>query len=89
MGKAVKINITLPEEELKRVDALCSKAGEYQERAYPASAPLFHETEGKRGGREEKTGRDDEGNGLEIKQLKEKAGQWDGVSEIRKRRDSK
>ncbi|MFO7995885.1 MAG: type II toxin-antitoxin system HicB family antitoxin [Dehalococcoidia bacterium] len=88
MGKAVKINITLPEEELKRVDAFARKQGNTRSGLIQRALHFFmkqkerEEEERKRRGEMTKAS-------LEIKQLKEKAGQWDGVSEIRKGRDSK
>ncbi len=88
MGKAVKINITLPDEELKRVDAFARKQGNTRSGLIQRALHFFmkqkerEEEERKRRGERTKAH-------LDIKQLKEKAGEWDGVSEIRKWRDSK
>jgi metal-responsive CopG/Arc/MetJ family transcriptional regulator len=88
MGKAVKINITLPEEELKRVDLFARKHGNTRSGLIQRALHFFmkqkerEEEERKRRGEMTKAM-------VEIKQLQEKAGEWDGVSEIRKWRDAK
>ena len=88
MGKAVKINVTLPEEELKRVDAFARKQGNTRSGFIQRALHFFMKQ--KEGEEEERKRRGEMTKArLEIKQLKEKAGQWDGVPEIRKRRDSK
>jgi metal-responsive CopG/Arc/MetJ family transcriptional regulator len=88
MGRAVKINITLPEEELKEVDAFVQRQGDTRSGFIQQALRFFIEQkereEGERKRREEMikaiSG---------IKQLREKSGEWDGVAEIRKWRESK
>lgn len=88
MGKAVKINITVPKEELKKVDAFARKQGNTRSGLIQQALDLFmkeregEEEERKRRAEMMKTIR-------EIKQLRERSGDWDGVSEIRKWRESK
>ncbi len=88
MGKAVKINVTLPEEELKRADAFARKHGNTRsglvQRAihfYVKQKEVEEEERKKREGMTKAI--------VEITQLREKSGAWDGVSELRKWRDSK
>ena len=88
MGKAVKINITLPEEELKRIDAFARKQGNTRSGLIQRALHFFikqkekEEEERKRRGEMNKAA-------LGIKQLREKSGEWDGVAEVRKWRESK
>ena len=88
MGRAVKINITLPEDELKRIDTFARKQGNTRSGLIQRALHFFikqkemEDAERKR--REEMTKAV-----LGIKQLREKSGEWDGVSEIRKWRESK
>jgi metal-responsive CopG/Arc/MetJ family transcriptional regulator len=88
MGRAVKINITLPEKELKDVDAFVQRQGDTRSGFIQQALRFFIEQKE----REEEERKRREGMikaALEIKQLKEKSGEWDGVSEIRKWRKSK
>jgi metal-responsive CopG/Arc/MetJ family transcriptional regulator len=88
MGKAVKINITLPEEELKRADAFARKQGNTRSGLIQRALHFFMKQ--KEGEEEEKKRRQGMTKAVsEIKQLREKSGDWDGVSEIRKWRESK
>ena len=87
MGKAVKINVTLPEEELKRVDAFARKQGNTRSGLVQRALHFFMKQKERE--EEERKRRGEMTKAIsEIKQLKEKAGEWDGVSEIRKWRDS-
>jgi len=88
MGKAVKINITLPEEELREADAFVQKQGNTRSGLIQQALRFFIEQKEKE--KREKEKRD----GLtkaasEIRQLREKSGKWDGVAEIRKWREAK
>jgi metal-responsive CopG/Arc/MetJ family transcriptional regulator len=83
MGNAQKINITLPEEELGRVDKFVTRSGlilealqQYIRRAEQEEAERKRRLSIKKAA-------------SNIKKLSEKAGKWDGVAEIRKWRDSK
>jgi len=88
MGKSVKINITLPEEELREADAFVQKQGNTRSGLIQQALRFFIEQKEK--GKREKEKRD----GLikaasEIRQLREKSGKWDGVAEIRKWREAR
>ena len=86
MGKAVKINITLPAEELRRVDAFIRRQGNTRSGFIRRALRFFVEQKEKEEREKEKR----EGMikaALEIKQLREKSGEWDGVAEIRKWRE--
>lgn len=88
MGRAVKINVTLPEEELKRVDAFARKQGNTRSGLIQRALHSFIRQ--KEGEEEERKKRQEMTQAIsEIKQLREKSGAWDGVSEIRKWRQSK
>jgi len=86
VGKAVKINITLPAEELRRVDAFIRRQGNTRSGFIQRALRFFVEQKEKEEREKEKR----EGMikaALEIKQLREKSGEWDGVAEIRKWRE--
>jgi len=88
MGKAVKINITLPEKELREADAFVQKQGNTRSGLIQQALRFFMEQKEKE--KKEKEKRD----GLlkaasEIRQLREKSGKWDGAAEIRKWREAK
>jgi metal-responsive CopG/Arc/MetJ family transcriptional regulator len=88
MGRAVKINITLPEEELKTIDAFAVK--HRNTRSGLIQRALHSYMKQKEGEEEERKKRQEMTKAVsEIKQLREKSGDWDGVSEIRKWRESK
>ena len=88
MGRAVKINITLPEEELKRIDAFARRQGNTRSGLIQRALHFFIKQKEKE---EEERKRREEMNkaALGIKQLREKSGEWDGVAEVRKWRESK
>jgi metal-responsive CopG/Arc/MetJ family transcriptional regulator len=88
MGRATKINITLPEEELKEVDAFIQRQGDTRSGFIQQSLRFYIEQKE----REEKEKEKQEGMikaASEIKKLREKSGEWDGVAEIRKWREAK
>lgn len=86
MGRVVKINITLPEEELSSIDKFVKTMGitrsglvlkalqSYIQKAEEEEAERIRRMSIKRAS-------------SDIKKLREKSGQWDGVAEIRKWRD--
>lgn len=88
MGRAVKINITLPEEELKEVDAFVQRQGDTRSGVVQQALRSFIEQ--KERDEEERKRRGEMIKAISgIKQLREKSGEWDGVAEIRKWRESK
>jgi metal-responsive CopG/Arc/MetJ family transcriptional regulator len=86
MNKAIKINITLPEDELSKIDKFVEAEGitrsglilealkSYIEKAEEAEKERMRRKAIQRAS-------------LDIKKLREKAGKWDGTAEIRKWRD--
>ena len=88
MGKAVKINITLPEEELRKVDAFTQRQGDTRSGLIQQALRSFIEQ--KEGEEKEKEKREGMMKAAsEIKQLREKSGEWDGVAEVRRWREAK
>jgi len=88
MGKAVKINVTLPEEELKKIDAFARKQGNTRSGLILRALHFFMKEKERE--EEERKRREETAKAvLEIKRLREKSGEWDGVSEISKWRQSK
>jgi len=88
VGRAIKINITLPEEELSLVDVFVQKQGDTRSGLIQQALRAFMEQKEREAREREKR----EGMikaALEIKQLKEKSGQWDGVAEIRRWRETR
>lgn len=86
MGKAVKINITLPEKELRRIDAFARKQGNTRSGLIRRALDFFIEEKERE--EEERKRREDMTEAISnIKQLREKSGDWNGVSEIRKWRE--
>jgi len=88
VGRAIKINITLPEEELSLVDVFVQKQGDTRSGVIQQALRFFMEQKEREVREREKR----EGMikaALEIKQLKEKSGQWDGVAEIRRWREAR
>jgi metal-responsive CopG/Arc/MetJ family transcriptional regulator len=86
MGKAVKINITLPQEDLGRIDALVASQGGTRSGLILEALRSFMEL-----AKEQETLRAKRMTirkaSEEIRKLRKRAGEWDGVSEIRKWRD--
>ena len=70
MGKAVKINITLPEEELREVDAFVQRQGDTRSGFIQQSLRFFIEQKEREEGEREKRERMIKA-ALEIKQLTE------------------
>ena len=88
MGRAVKINITLPEEELREVDTFIQKQGDTRSGLIQQALRFFIEQkERERREKEKQKGMMEAAS--EIKQLREKSGDWDGVAEIRRWREIK
>jgi len=88
VGRAVKINITLPEEELRGVDAFIQKQGNTRSGLIQQALQFFIEQKEKE--EREKEKREEMRKAvLEMKQLREKSGEWDGVAEIRKWREAR
>ena len=87
MGSAQKINITLPEEELGRVDKFVKTRGTTRSGLILEALQFFiqraeqEEAERKRRLSIKKAASN-------IRKMREKSGKWDGVAEIRKWRDS-
>jgi len=83
MGRAVKINITLPEEELKEIDAFVHKEGDTRSGLIHRALKFFiQQKEKEERERERRRGMIQAAS--DIKELREKSGDWDGVAEIRK-----
>lgn len=88
MGRAVKINITLPEEELKEVDAFVQRQGDTRSGVVQQALRSFMEQKEK--DEEDKRRRAEMLKAISgIRQLRQRSGEWDGVAEIRKWRESK
>ena len=86
MGKAMKINITLPEEELGRIDQYTKEEGTTRSglilralRSYLKRREQEAIEKRKRLAIERASS--------DIRKLREKAGKWNGTAEIRKWRD--
>ena len=88
MGRAVKINITLPEEELREVDTFIQQQGDTRSGLIQQALRFFIEQkERERREKEKQKGMMEAAS--EIKQLREKSGDWDGVAEIRRWREAR
>ena len=83
MGRAVKINITLPEEELKEIDAFVHQEGDTRSGLIQRALRFFME-EREKEERERERRRGMIQAASDIKELREKWGDWNGVAEIRK-----
>jgi len=87
MGSAVKINITLPEDELSRIDKYVKQ--ERTTRSGLILQALRTYIEAKEEEAEERVRRlAIQRASSDIRKLRAKAGKWDGVAEIRKWRDA-
>lgn len=87
MGRAMKINITLPEDELSRIDKYIKQ--ECTTRSGLILQALRTYIEGKEEEAEERVRRlAIQRASSDIRKLRAKAGKWDGVAEIRKWRDA-
>jgi len=88
MDKAVKINITLSEDELREVDTFIQRQGNTRSGVIRRALQSYMEqkdTEKKEKEKREGMARA----ALEIKELREKSGEWDGAAEIRKWREAR
>jgi metal-responsive CopG/Arc/MetJ family transcriptional regulator len=88
MGRAVKVNITLPEDELHSIDQFVKEQGVTRSRLilealhwYIERAKEFEAESRKRLSMQKAS--------ASIRKLREKSGEWDGVAEIRKWRDAR
>ena len=87
MGRTVKINITLPEDEISRIDKYIKH--ERTTRSGLILQALRHYIERKEEeAKEEKRRLAIQRAASHIRELRGKAGSWDGVAEIRKWRDA-
>jgi len=86
VGKIVKINITLPEEELRTIDDFVREKGETRSGLILRALEFFME-ESQKMKAEEARRREKEEAFKEILRFRDKAGGWDGVAEIRRWRD--
>jgi len=88
MGRAVKINITLPEEDIRELDAFIQMQGDTRSGFIRRAAQFYIEQQEKE--KREKEKREGMARAaLEIKQLREKSGEWDGAAEIRQWRQAR
>lgn len=85
MGRAVKINITIPPEELERVDAFVQKRGATRSRVIQQALDHFME-EKETEDMEKERRRAAAKAAAEIRELAGKAANWNGAAEIRKQR---
>lgn len=88
MGRAIKINITLSEEDIRELDALAQTQGDSRSGFIRRAMQFYIKQKEK----EEKEKEKREGMGrvaLEIKELREKSGEWDGAAEIRRWREAR
>ena len=88
MGRAIKINITLPEEDISELDAFIQTQGGTRSGFIRRVVQFYIEQKEK----EEKERGKRKGvvkAASEIKELREKSGEWDGVAEIRKWREAR
>lgn len=88
MGRAIKINITLPEEDIRELDAFIQLQGGTRSgfihrvvQCYIEQKEKEEKGRGKRKGVVKAAS--------EIRQLREKSGEWDGAAEIRKWREAR
>ena len=88
MGSALKINITLPEEELGRIDKFVKTKGTTRS-GLILEALQFYIQRAEKEEAERKRRLFMKKAATNIRKLREKSGKWDGVAEIRKWRDSK
>jgi len=88
MGKITKINITLSEEELKKIDKFVKKESSTRS-GFIREAVKHYMTEVEISEEERKKRERMKKAVTGIRKLRKKAGNWDGVSEIRKWRDAR
>lgn len=85
MGGAIKINITLPEEDIRELDTFVQTQGGTRSGFIRRAMQFYVEQKEKEKEKREGMARA----ALEIKELREKSGEWDGVAEIRKWREAR
>ena len=88
MSKIRKINITLPEEELRRIDDFARKDS-FSRSGFIRQAARFYIEEAKQKEKEKKRRQRMREAARNIHKLRKKAGNWDGASEIRKWREAR
>lgn len=88
MGKAMKINITLPEEALSRIDRF-SRAENTTRSGLILRALQSYMQQREEALAREKGVRRIQSASSEIRRLRAKSGDWDGVAEIRKWREGR
>ena len=88
MGRTIKINITLPRDELGKIDAFARK--EYDSRSgFIRRAVKFFMEEREREEKEEERRKRMLKAAADIRRVREKSGDWNGVAEVRKWRDTR
>ena len=88
MSKAMKINITLPDDELSRIDRYVKKEGTTRSGLILRALRSYVKKQEEEAAEREKRLAIERAS-LDIRKLRAKAGKWDGVAEIRKWRDSR
>ena len=88
MGRTIKINITLPRDELGKIDAFARKEADSRSGFIRRAVNFFME-EREREEKEEERRRRMMKAAADIRRLREKSGNWDGVAEVRKWRDTR
>jgi metal-responsive CopG/Arc/MetJ family transcriptional regulator len=86
MGRTIKINITLPRDELEKVDAFARSEGASRSGLIRQALDFLME-EKEKAKREEERRKRMAKTAADIRKLSEKSGDWNGVAEIRKWRD--
>jgi metal-responsive CopG/Arc/MetJ family transcriptional regulator len=88
MSRAMKINITLPEDELRRIDRFTEEEGTTRSGLILRALRWYLKSKEKEA-TERKRRLAKQRASSDIRKLRLKAGKWDGVAEIRKWRDAK
>jgi metal-responsive CopG/Arc/MetJ family transcriptional regulator len=88
MGKAVKINITLPDEALAQIDSQAKEQRKTRSGLILEALQLFLRRCDEERAERERRLRIKKAC-VEIRRLRDKAGEWDGVAEVRKWRDAR
>lgn len=87
MGRAMKINITLPEDELSRIDRYTKEEGTTRSGLILRALRSYMDRREKEAAERKKRLAIQRASS-DIRKLRAKAGKWDGVAEIRKWRDA-
>lgn len=88
MGTATKINITLSKEQLSEIDNFVERRSSTRS-SFIREAARFYMNRVRMEEEENRRRRRMQEAALDIRKLRKKAGDWDGVSEIRKWRDAR